>query len=576
MEDEMSYLGISIKDAINKINRKDNGWFLPAIQRPYVWGSRYENEAYICKLFDSIIKGYPIGGLIIWETDEEIAYREFVTDYEVNKPAQLVDEGLHGRKGKSLIYDGQQRLQTLYSCLEYTFNKKILVYDLLFDLKNSDEPEDVGFSFVDKHSDLMWNYIRMNNLFSKKPDEEKIHYRKSIVKRNNKITDKEEELIENNVDILWDIFVKTNKHSLAYFSINTSNENIVNEVFERLNTGGMALSLSDLLFTKIKSRYDRFEENLQKSSNTIYHTTNNGYLFNAYNILQVIHLLVKNRVRVDPKKVNNDEIDNFESTWNRLEDPLQSFFTDYIWGQFKIDRASIIPRKLAIYPIIIYFYNIFNKGYKFKDITSVNLHKINKYFIKSQINDWNLQSFIDNFTRIISEQSNISNGMFDYPIELLEDFIADKKKRNVKIEESRFIDYVWFSLKILTPNRSYQYNANIQGRLNPEIDHIFPKKLSGYDNNQDYIDAVDIIYNMQPIKGKINNTKSNIHPKLFFTDIANNSNGDIIQGSKYLIDYEFFPNDSSGQVNFNNNLWDNPFEFIAQRKKLMLKFFGII
>ena len=47
----MSYTEISIKDAIEKINTE---WFLPAIQRPYVWGSRYNSERYICKLFDSL------------------------------------------------------------------------------------------------------------------------------------------------------------------------------------------------------------------------------------------------------------------------------------------------------------------------------------------------------------------------------------------------------------------------------------------------------------------------------------------------------------------------------------------
>lgn len=48
----MSYLGISIKEAISNINNSLNSWYLPAIQRPYVWGSRYETELYICKLFD--------------------------------------------------------------------------------------------------------------------------------------------------------------------------------------------------------------------------------------------------------------------------------------------------------------------------------------------------------------------------------------------------------------------------------------------------------------------------------------------------------------------------------------------
>jgi uncharacterized protein with ParB-like and HNH nuclease domain len=128
----MSYSGISVKDAIGKINNDNNGWFLPAIQRPYVWGGRHESEQYICKLFDSILRGYPIGGLIIWNTAEKIPYREFVTDYSAGDIPKLVDEGLHGRVDKWLIYDGQQRLQTLHSCLKYTFNNRVLVYDLLF------------------------------------------------------------------------------------------------------------------------------------------------------------------------------------------------------------------------------------------------------------------------------------------------------------------------------------------------------------------------------------------------------------------------------------------------------------
>ena len=48
----MSYLGISIREAVSLVNANENGWFLPAVQRPYVWGSRYESEKYICKLLE--------------------------------------------------------------------------------------------------------------------------------------------------------------------------------------------------------------------------------------------------------------------------------------------------------------------------------------------------------------------------------------------------------------------------------------------------------------------------------------------------------------------------------------------
>ncbi|MCT3897555.1 DUF262 domain-containing protein [Elizabethkingia anophelis] len=567
----MSYLGISVKEAINNINNGINGWFLPAIQRPYVWGSRHENELYIKKLFDSILKGYPIGGLIIWNTEEEIPYREFITDYIPGETQKLVDKGLHGRRDKWLIYDGQQRLQTLYSCLRHTFNGKILVYNLLFNNSDENEPDETGFSFISKNSHLEWHFVRMNEIFSKLADDDKRTYRKKIINANKNITEDEEDLVEKNIDLLWDIFVKTDTKSLAYFPIKTSNENIVNEIFERLNTGGMALSLADLLFSKIKSDYFNFEEELQICSKKIYDSTGKGYIFTAYSILQLLHLVVKRGVRIDPKKVKNSELNNFTSTWTQLEKPLISFFTDYLWGQFKINNSSIVPRNLAILPIIIYFYEVYNKGFTFKNFSSENLKKINQYFLKSQINDWNLQSYADNFTKLIREQSSKTNELFDFPLTEIEKFIQKRNLRNININEQTFVGYVWFSLKILTPHRLYQFEPDIQGRFNPEIDHIFPKKLK--DEGENYEKEVDIIWNLQPTKGEINGYKTNIHPQLFFTDAFINKKGERIIGSKYINDYDFMmPYDSNKKINFTDEIWKNPSNFISRRRVEMLNF----
>lgn len=567
----MSYLGISVKEAINNINNGVNGWYLPAIQRPYVWGSRYENEMYICKLFDSILKSYPIGGLIVWNTEEEVPYREFITNYIPGETQKLVDKGLYGRKDKWLIYDGQQRLQTLYSCLRHTFNDKILVYDLLFDLSNGNDPDETGFSFVSKNATIDWHYIRMNELFAKLPDDDKRAYRKNILNKNTNITDKEEELVEKSIDVLWDIFVKTETKSLAYFPIKTSNEKIVNEVFERLNTGGMALSLADLLFSKIKADYFDFEEELQGCSKKIYDSTGKGYLFSAYGILQLLHLIVKKGVRIDPKKVKNSEIIEFNTSWNKLEKPLLSFFTDYLWGQFKINNSSIVPRNLALLPIMVYFYEVFNKGFVFKNLSSENLKKINQYFIKSQINDWNLQSYADNFTRIIKEKSQNTNELFEFPLFEIENYIQERKLRNIEVFEQTFTGYVWFTLKILTPHRTYQFEPDMQGRFNPEIDHIFPKKLK--DRTPEYESRVDIVWNMQPTKGEINGYKTNIHPRDFFTDTVKNNKGESIIGSKYVSDYDFlFPINQEKHIDFSDEIWNNPIGFIEKRRVEMIEY----
>ena len=126
--------------------------------------------------------------------------------------------------------------------------------------------------------------------------------------------------------------------------------------------------------------YD-FEEKLQLSSKKIYNKTGKGYLFGAYSILQLLNLVVKGRVRVDPKNVKDNELSKFPEEWEKLEVSLHSYFTDYIWGQFKINNDSIIPRKLALLPMMVYFYEIYKKGYKFKNISSDNLKLLNQYFI---------------------------------------------------------------------------------------------------------------------------------------------------------------------------------------------------
>lgn len=89
----MSYLGISVREAMIRLNATQNGWFLPQVQRQYVWGARHESEGYVCLLLDSLKRGYPIGGVVLWETSTPVPYREFVRDYAPGQYAHQVEEG---------------------------------------------------------------------------------------------------------------------------------------------------------------------------------------------------------------------------------------------------------------------------------------------------------------------------------------------------------------------------------------------------------------------------------------------------------------------------------------------------
>lgn len=532
----MGFQTISVKEAVTKVNADRDGWFLPAIQRPYVWGSRYESEKYICKLFDSILNGYPIGTLIVWNTDKGVPYRKFMDDYEDGKIAKIVDKALWDRADKWLVYDGQQRLQTLYSCLKSTLNKRVLAYNLLYESNDGDE--EYGFEFVDKNSDKP-GYIKIPVLFAK-TDAEKVNYRNQI-KRSLEMTEEQETIFENRFDKLWTVFAGTDVKSLAYFPIdNTWNEDKVNDVFQRLNTGGVPLSGADLLFSKIKETEPSFEENLLDVSKWITEVTN-GYTFSANEILQLINLIVKGTTRIDASKVKTDEIQQFKEVESSIGAPLKDFFAEFFYNTFNINNSAIISRKLAVLPLIVYSYLNYKKGRHFSNLSSANVNKMKQYFILSQLNDWNTQGIVENSARIMTDD--------DFPLDKIKQ-IASRKNRLVDLRVETIECNVWFALKVMLPGRLYVKETSTTGRYKPELDHIFPMRLKNRPEGY----YVDILWNLQPVSGKTNLEKSNMHPHEFFSTKG------------HIFEYDFLPCELTSAE------WKNHQLFIAERKKRMLDF----
>ena len=61
---------MSIIALLNQI--KNNEIVLPAIQRDFVW-----QDERILRLLDSIMRSYPIGIALLWETYNDIQFRSF-------------------------------------------------------------------------------------------------------------------------------------------------------------------------------------------------------------------------------------------------------------------------------------------------------------------------------------------------------------------------------------------------------------------------------------------------------------------------------------------------------------------
>lgn len=537
----MSFQTISVKEAVSNINANSNGWFLPAVQRPYVWGSRYESEKYICKLFDSILNGYPIGTLIVWNTDLNIPYREFMNDYFNGETPKIVDKDLWKRKDKWLVYDGQQRLQTLYSCLKYSLNNRILTYNLCY--KSDGNDEIYGFEFVDKNTTLMPGHIKMPVLFTK-GDDEKVSYRKEI-QASLDLNTEQETLFEKRFDKLWSVFVGTDVKSLAFFPIDkTWSEDKVNDVFQRLNTGGVPLSGADLLFSKIKETDSSFEEKMIEISKWIAEVTN-GYSFSSNEILQLINLLVRGTVRIDSSKVSASDISEFIEIGSKIGNPLKDFFGEFMFKSFNINNSAIVSKKLAVLPLIVYSYKKYINGINYLKIEPNNIKRMKQYFILSQLNDWNTQGIIESGIREIKGN--------DFPLDEFRK-IAEEKNRVIYLKSDNIENNCWFALKILLPQRLFINQKNARGRYKPEIDHIFPMHPNENFKEEDYF--VDVIWNFQPVSGTTNLLKSNSNPLDFFK--SDNT-------KEHIKEYDFLPDSLDSEEWHNHNL------FISQRKKRMIE-----
>jgi len=413
-------------------------------------------------------------------------------------------------------------------------------------LDNSDDTEANGFAFVEKNSALSFGCIDMPSLFLQ-PEDGKVNYRKKIkTSLPAEMLEDKEDFFEEIIDKLWDVFVRKDVKSLAYFPIEKSwNEDRVNDVFQRLNAGGVPLSGADLLLSKIKEKSYDYEERLQLESKQIDEITQ-GYYFGTNTILQMVYFIVKKTIRIEPDKVKDNELVKFIEVFPDFSKSFNAFVKIFLSDTFHINNNSIIPRGGALFPLIMYSYNRYINNVAFHKISATNILKMKQYLILSQLNDWNTQTIINNCSALALD------AIDDFPLDSIIKF-AGNNNRITDLSVSSIENYIWFMLKILIPNRSYISSSNINGRYKPEIDHIFPMGLK--DKPKDY--EVNVVWNMQPVTGVINASKGNTHPKIFFSlpDNAEHLNNQ----------YDYVPE-------ITNSLWNNHDDFISWRKQQMLDF----
>lgn len=214
---------------------------LPDLQRPFVWRDNKVRE-----LFDSMLKGYPIGYIMLWESP---------VDYE-SKKSTIGDNSKTYEEPKELVIDGQQRLTALVAAMF-----AVKVKDKNFadrEIKISYNPLTREFAVWSQayEKDTEW-ISRISDVFLAKEDNSISSLRRHFIKEANEgrskkelplLTDEEEDRIEDNINALLNL----SDYSLPTLEISyTADEEDVADIFVRVNSGGQSLTENNFIQTLI-------------------------------------------------------------------------------------------------------------------------------------------------------------------------------------------------------------------------------------------------------------------------------------------------------------------------------------
>lgn len=354
-----------IRDVLEGINEE---YFLPHIQRAFVW-----KEEQIKKLFDSLLRGYPIGTFLFWITkDAQVRRRKFLANFykKYSKNFNIEKLGLEDtafRKDITLVLDGQQRLQSLFVALKGKYEDRELYFDLLSGETEDEEGVLYKFDFFrnqpKNNSDHFWLKAKdlLAKLVGEKSDDEVDVSDELSVSFEDPA--KRKTVRRNASRFLRALAVENN---LSYYSEATQVPEKVFDIFVRVNSFGTPLSKSDLLFSFIKLKWKKFEA--EKAFPDLLERINGSeqFDFDVDFILKTSVVLLKFPARYTIKTFTGSKgkeiAEKMEENWRQISRSITSV-VDLIRDEFKITNRRLLPSNNALVPIV-YYAHIKNKTSK--------------------------------------------------------------------------------------------------------------------------------------------------------------------------------------------------------------------
>jgi len=485
---------------------------------------------------------------MLWETYEDIQFRNFLNDYRIETPQTYHDNGT-GKKLR-LVIDGQQRLQSLYVALYGTYEGCPLYFDVLSGRNKDDISEDKYiFSFStneeiqesheysavqlakpkdERDRDFeLFHYVKVSDLFSMSPaDKERL---KHTLSESLTLSDEDQTRMSVNINLL-DQAISAESYvvketiidqDLPSVSPLRKSDHDVLEVFVRVNTENTRLSRSDLIFSMLKLNWKESATVLPDFIREI----NAGNSFGINNdfvircLLAVSDLGTKFDVNLLRKKTNVIKLRaNFEKCCNAIRATI-----DFVTNQCWCESDEIIGNTNTFIPFVYYLFHV--KDHEVRNDQVIDLRKAFYLlgFCKpfSRYGESRVGAFIREELRPLARE-----GDKTFPYEEVFWWINNWEGMN-SFEDLLQSNHI-LALHLIQglTGAAVKYEKN-----KPEIDHIFPRSILRQKNFDRSI--INHFANFWILAKSKNQNKSYKHPADYFRDVADS------EMKKALIEREY-------------------------------------
>lgn len=520
----MGYEKKSINSIILGIN--SGKIFLPAIQRKYLW-----DDERITKLMDSIMRGYPIGTFLFWNVkksiirEKEYSLYEFIRNFherdnKENAPAPRPFPAGSDEETIWAVLDGQQRLTSLYIALQGTMSRKVprkhwrnddafQSKQLYFDLhskRNYDEEIKYEFKFLtddeaeNPKEDQLWYLVKDILQYSQKDLVKQV-----IVK--NKWT--EDDTAMDNIALLHTQL--TSEENINYYKVDADSIDSVLDIFIRVNSGGMVLSKTDLLFSTIVSHWDKARDEIDSLLLEI-NRIGEGYKFTNDFIMRACLYVLDMSVTLKVETFKKDSIIKIKDNWTKIRAAIMD--TVKLLNEFGFNAENIISY-VAVIPIVYY-------RYKCSAFDESSKKELKKYFVMAQAKQIFGASTNSTLTIIRAALDASPSNSFKLSYLSNRKFSGGRNLRYTADEIDELVEscqvgsYAFLLLSLLYPNLKYDQKVFHQDHMHPHTS-FEGEKLNGLilpdgsviddDIKEEWRHKRNNIANIQLLEGRENSIK---------------------------------------------------------------------